>query len=61
MAFKTVGISIKGLPTTAPYCRGSLMLNTEGTSVALPRSRYFFDLALSICRARGSVAPCPPM
>ena len=36
MAMSTVGISIKGLPTTAPYCKGSLMLKMEGTSVALP-------------------------
>ena len=53
----TVGISIKGLPTTAPYCRGSLMLKMEGTSVALPSRRNFLDFARNMNSASGSVAP----
>ena len=57
MAMSTVGISIKGLPTTAPYCKGSLMLKMEGTSVALPSRRNFLDFARSMNSASGRVAP----
>ena len=57
MVAMEVGISIKGLPTTAPYCKGSLMLKMEGPSVALPSRRNFLDFARSMNSASGRVAP----